>query len=407
MAGFTCLAAGAREFAGFPGRARHGAPSLVVGGCGGVHAPGYRPGLVESGHRFRIRGVRGCRCVAAAIRARWMFDVRFGCKTDAIGLLLEWVSSVGAEAGLTARNTHIGSGLVGSPESRLEMEVEFPSLQELEAFWQRIPGAKHRAWSERAKEVIVDASPRWEVLASVPVGPAFPQPPVRGGADALGCVSQTETPPGVSSDMRDAVRDVATSGPRFRPVATRSGASGATLLYNGPDGAPEFLDLQFGSDEQLSLGPSEETESGLALVRRGDIPPRSRSRQEGTPPLGSPGDAGVGDKADGGAEPERRRQQGRDDNEATTGERRGLRTPGGGPATFSEMLRDAGADLGAPSNLEEEVRRDRRVIEQSQGGVAEGGPVDWKGDPMVINPGDVLPFVKKPKDPRRDGKGKR
>lgn len=271
------------------------------------------------------------------------------------------------------------------------MEVEFPSLQELEAFWQRIPGAKHRAWSERAKEVretrdawsalwwtmcisqptqvgcvalltillwtqvIVDASPRWEVLASVPVGPAFPQPPVRGGADALGCVSQTETPPGVSSDMRDAVRDVATSGPRFRPVATRSGASGATLLYNGPDGAPEFLDLQFGSDEQLSLGPSEETESGLALVRRGDIPPRSRSRQEGTPPLGSPGDAGVGDKADGGAEPERRRQQGRDDNEATTGERRGLRTPGGGPATFSEMLRDAGADLGAPSNLE--VRR--------------------------------------------------
>lgn len=115
MAGFTCLAAGAREFAGFPGRARHGAPSLVVGGCGGVHAPGYRPGLVESGHRFRIRGVRGCRCVAAAIRARWMFDVRFGCKTDAIGLLLEWVSSVGAEAGLTARNTHIGSGLVGSP----------------------------------------------------------------------------------------------------------------------------------------------------------------------------------------------------------------------------------------------------------------------------------------------------
>jgi len=55
------------------------------------------------------------------------------------------------------------------------------------------------------------------------------------------------------------------------------------------------------------------------------------------------------------------------------------------------------------------VRRDRRVIEQSQRGIGSGaagaddGVYDWKGDPMAINPGDVLPFCPPGK---RDGGGK-
>lgn len=88
-------------------------------------------------------------------------------------------------------------------------------------------------------------------------------------------------------------------------------------------------------------------------------------------------------------------------------ERGGCGLPAVKCAGSPRVLGDGEAVTVTAHCAQEEVRRDRRVIEQSQGGVAEGGPVDWKGDPMVINPGDVLPFVKKPKDPRRDGKGKR
>ena len=43
------------------------------------------------------------------------------------------------------------------------------------------------------------------------------------------------------------------------------------------------------------------------------------------------------------------------------------------------------------------------MIEQSQRGIGsssvdeDGTVYDWKGDPMVINPGDVLPFAPPPK----------
>lgn len=39
---------------------------------------------------------------------------------EAIGLLQEWVQTIGSQAGLTANNTTILSGAVGAPESRLE-----------------------------------------------------------------------------------------------------------------------------------------------------------------------------------------------------------------------------------------------------------------------------------------------
>ena len=113
---------------------------------------------------------------------------RYGVKLEAVELLQDWVTSIGSQAGLTAGNCRLLSGAVGVPESSLEvrwclqvllmvpagvcsllstdtaaglqtsgllgakprlpqrqsssllqMEVQFDSLTELEAFWSKIP----------------------------------------------------------------------------------------------------------------------------------------------------------------------------------------------------------------------------------------------------------------------------
>lgn len=48
---------------------------------------------------------------------------RYGHKTEATGLLQEWVKEIGSTAGLTAGNTRLSSGSIGVPESRLEVSL--------------------------------------------------------------------------------------------------------------------------------------------------------------------------------------------------------------------------------------------------------------------------------------------
>jgi hypothetical protein len=56
-----------------------------------------------------------------------------------VALLQEWVSTVGAAAGLSPSNTSLTTGSIGTPESTLELEVSFGSLAELEEFWSSMP----------------------------------------------------------------------------------------------------------------------------------------------------------------------------------------------------------------------------------------------------------------------------
>lgn len=91
----------------------------------------------------------------------------YGTKVAAAQLLQEWVEQIGSEAGLTAENTRINSGSIGSPESRLELEVEFGNLAELENFWASIPADLHKTWSEKVVDVIIHGSPTWEIFRSI------------------------------------------------------------------------------------------------------------------------------------------------------------------------------------------------------------------------------------------------
>jgi len=46
---------------------------------------------------------------------------RYGYKQDATALLIEWVQTVGAEAGIKPDTARISTGALGAPESRLEV----------------------------------------------------------------------------------------------------------------------------------------------------------------------------------------------------------------------------------------------------------------------------------------------
>lgn len=50
--------------------------------------------------------------------------------------------------------------------SAMQMEVTFDSMQDWEVFLSQIPFQKHRAWSQQIQSMVVDGSPRWEVLRS-------------------------------------------------------------------------------------------------------------------------------------------------------------------------------------------------------------------------------------------------
>ncbi|EFJ47589.1 hypothetical protein VOLCADRAFT_120964 [Volvox carteri f. nagariensis] len=124
---------------------------------------------------------------ASGVRARWCIDVEYGHKQTVTALLQEWVADVGALAGLTHTNTRLSSGSVGVAESRLELEVTFPSLSEWEHFLAAIPAKEHRAWSQRVQGMIVGGSPRWELFRAVP---AFPDGQEQAAAAAAAPASR-------------------------------------------------------------------------------------------------------------------------------------------------------------------------------------------------------------------------
>lgn len=68
---------------------------------------------------------------------------------DAVALLQEWVTVVARQAEGDLQSASILSGSIGAPESRMELELEFNTLSDLEEFWGTIPAQAHKAWSER------------------------------------------------------------------------------------------------------------------------------------------------------------------------------------------------------------------------------------------------------------------
>ena len=61
-----------------------------------------------------------------------------------------------------------------APSLFVQMEVMVDSMADLEQLWGAIPADLHAAWSQRARTLLIDGSPRWDVLRTCPVLPELP-----------------------------------------------------------------------------------------------------------------------------------------------------------------------------------------------------------------------------------------
>ena len=97
-------------------------------------------------------------------------------------MLGEWVHTVGVAAGLDPADVSLVTGAVGVPESNIQMEIHgFANMADIDAFFANIPGSDHRRWGERFAPHVVDGSPAWRIVRSVPVRPPLDTTTTRGG----------------------------------------------------------------------------------------------------------------------------------------------------------------------------------------------------------------------------------
>ncbi len=164
---------------------------------------------------------------------------------DAVALLQEWVRDIGSRAGLGPSNAAIASGSVGVPESRLELEVTFDTLSELEQFWASIPPDAHRAWSQRLQGMVVHGSPQWEIYRTVE---AFP-----GGEAPEGAVTAIGAGVGLVFASGEEVGRFGESGEPSLPSARQETASGLAVVGSVEE-AEEILDWK---GDPMKINPGD------------------------------------------------------------------------------------------------------------------------------------------------------
>lgn len=267
------------------------------------------------------------------VSARWLIDTRYGHKAAALALLDTWVHTVGVDAGLDPQRVSLFTGQLGCPESRVEMHCEqFDDLSLLDNFFNSINGAKHKQWGEQFQEHVMDGSPTWHVLRSVALS---------GGAGSVDRTSddanekknkpkgKMKKNPATLSFVEDAA-DVA---------AAVAAAAAFDVTYNG---GSDFTLGDEASGDDLSNQPP----------RTKPRTPKSLSKEQLDMPVFSADDFG---DSEGLVFP-----SSNDDDDSSD--------------TESSLSATFGIDLS-------EYEPGSKVV------------MDWKGDPMVITPGDKLPNV--------------
>ena len=242
-------------------------------------------------------------------------------------MLGEWVHTVGVAAGLDPADVSLVTGAVGVPESNIQMEIHgFANMADIDAFFANIPGSDHRRWGERFAPHVVDGSPAWRIVRSVPVRPpldttgtrrggtpvAVAAPESSGlvvvdeGTDAAGVVARALADSGSSSvETRGTAPRVRPRAPRRAPGAAFEGVETyeADAFGDAPDGALVFPSANLSEvddddaaeedgaveDEAEAAGDGGEEEGGIDL---GEYPPGSKVVRDwkGDPMVITPGD---------------------------------------------------------------------------------------------------------------------
>ena len=114
------------------------------------------------------------------------------------------MTDVASQAGVAADEARILASQVGVPESRLELELRFGSLADMEQFFGALPVADHAAWGARLAPVVCDGSATWhtfrvvdiaakpaKAVAAAQLAPALP-PVMRRSAGGLFLVGEPD-----------------------------------------------------------------------------------------------------------------------------------------------------------------------------------------------------------------------
>jgi len=230
-------------------------------------------------------------------------------------MLGEWVHTVGVAAGLDPADVSLVTGAVGVPESNIEMEIRgFAHMADIDAFFSRIPGGDHRRWGERFAPHVVDGSPVWRIVRSVPVRAPGAQNQNQNqnqklvivdegtdGLDAAGVIARALADSGSSSyESIETPPRVRPRAPRRAPGAAFEGVETyeADAFGDAPDGALVFP-RSFEDDSGVNESDEAEDEAAAAgvEVEEGDIdlseyPPGSKVVRDwkGDPMVITPGD---------------------------------------------------------------------------------------------------------------------
>ena len=141
-----------------------------------------------------------------------------------------------SQAGVAAEDARILASQLGAPESRLELELSFGSLADMEQFFNTLPVADHAAWGARLAPVVCDGSATWHTFRAVDVASTAPsaakaaaaQPPpaalptnMRRSAGGLYLVGEAEATPEPAAQQLDWKGEPLTwsAGDRFPRVA--------------------------------------------------------------------------------------------------------------------------------------------------------------------------------------------
>ena len=294
--------------------------------------------------RFEVRATDAAASPApppkrGRVSARWIIDTRYGHKASAISLLGEWIHTVGAEAGLDASRVSVFTGQLGCPESRVELHCEqFDDLAELDAFFASLPLAKHRAWGEKFAEHVVDGSPTWHVLRSVPV----------------------TLPPRATEDVERRSKDVSIEERKSKPIKTELSFVDDAADVAAAVAAAAAFDVTYNSGgliEGLYAVEEHASSSDVERAKEKDAaPPRTKPRA-----------------------PRRLTKEQLDV-----------------PVYAVDDFGDAEGETSLvfpPSDEKNDDVMDARGVDLSEFEPGSKVVMDWKGEPMVIRPGDKLPNV--------------
>ena len=100
--------------------------------------------------------------------ARWSIDARFGYKQNVIDALQRWMREIAPQVGLTAEQTRLLTGSIGTLEATVQSEHVIENLAELQSVWDKLARLEaHKAWSKELEAYVVSGTSRWEVLRLV------------------------------------------------------------------------------------------------------------------------------------------------------------------------------------------------------------------------------------------------